>query len=304
MTRVLIIINPISGPARRGDAESRVRRAQHALSNVGVRGEIRLTERSGHAHEIALDAVTAGVDLVIAWGGDGTINEVGRALVQRTGESGLTGQRQNPSLGIVPAGSGNGLARGLGIPFDPGEAIARAVRATPRRVDAGELGDRVFFNIAGIGLDAHVAALVSTRINHRGFMPYLKGVAGDLLRYKPVEYAISADGVTFRQSALFVAVANSQQYGFGAEIAPRASIEDGFLDVVCIEDRNLLGNIARIPSLFLGSVDRREGVRASRVREVTISAGDPMLFHADGEAVQGTTTLVARVHPGALRLSA
>ena len=304
MTRVLVIINPISGPARRGTPQFRVDQAQTALNSLGVRGAIRVTERTGHAHEIALEAAAAGVELVIAWGGDGTINEVGRALVQREGDPASISARQNPSLGIVPGGSGNGLARGLGIPFNPVRAIARAVQATPRRVDAGELGDRVFFNVAGIGLDAHVAALVSTRVHHRGFLPYLKGVAGDLVRYRPVEYAISGDGLSFCQPALFIAVANARQYGFGAEIAPRASLEDGLLDVVCVEDRKLIGNIVRIPSLFTGRVDRRDGVRAGRVREATISSHEPMLFHVDGEAVQGSDKLVARVHPGALRLSA
>ena len=105
---------------------------------------------------------------MIAWGGDGTINEVGRALVQQ----GRWRARSAPALGIIPGGSGNGLARELGIPFDPAQAIERAIRATPRALDAGELGDRVFFNVAGIGLDAHVAALVSTRVHHRGLLPY------------------------------------------------------------------------------------------------------------------------------------
>ena len=305
MTRVLVIINPVSGPARRGNASDRVERAQRALDCLGVRAEIRLTERAGHAHELAREAVADAVDLVVAWGGDGTINEVGRALVQRA-EEGVPSPVSAviPALAIVPAGSGNGLARSLGIPFDPRKALERAIRATPRQVDAGELGARLFFNIAGIGLDAHVAALVSTGVKHRGLGPYLKGVAGDLLRYQPVDYAITADGRSIRSSALFVAVANSRQYGFGAEIAPRASLYDGLLDIVLVEDRKLLGNIVRIPSLFLRNIDRRDGVTAVQAREVTIRCGRPMLFHVDGEAVQGSDVLTARVHPGALRLRA
>lgn len=251
---------------------------------------------------MAIEAAASGAEIVIAWGGDGTINDVGRALVQRADES--APDQPLPALGIIPGGSGNGLARELGIPFDPARAIERCMRAQTRRVDAGELGDRLFFNVAGVGLDAHVAALVSTGVRHRGLLPYLKATMRDLLAYAPVEYSITADGETLEMAALIVAVANSRQYGFGAQIAPRASFEDGFLDLVVVEDRRMTGNLARIPSLFLARVDRQSGVKSLRVREATIRSRTSMLFHVDGEAVQGSDALVARVHPGALRLRA
>jgi YegS/Rv2252/BmrU family lipid kinase len=305
LTRVLVIINPVSGPTRRGSAAQRVARATRGLERLGAPANIRLTERMDHAHELAMEAAASDIDLVIAWGGDGTINEVGRALVQRADEGAPSIRRRTiPALGIIPGGSGNGLARALGIPFNPEKAIEHAIRAPDRQIDVGELGDRMFFNVAGVGLDAHVAALVSTHVHHRGLAPYLKGVVGDLLRYKPVEYAVTADGRSFQASALFIAVANSRQYGFGVEIAPRASLEDGMLDVVVVEDRRFIGNLARIPSLFLRNIDRRDGIDASQVRSLTIRCREPMLFHVDGEAVQGSDTLVARVHPGALRLKA
>ena len=302
MSRVVVIINPVSGPARRGSADERVQVATRTLRGLGVSFEIRLTERAGHAHELALEAASSEAGLVIAWGGDGTMNEVARALVQRTEEA--APNQKPPSLGIVPGGSGNGLARELRIPFDPAQAIERAVRARVRQVDAGELGERLFFNVAGVGLDAHVAALVSTLVNHRGLLPYLRASARDLLRYTPIDYVITADDRSFEVSALFVAVANSRQYGFGARIAPGASLDDGFLDVVVVEHRMLMGNLARLPFLFFGRVDRQKGVNTSRVRTVTIRSRDSMLFHVDGEAVPGSDTLVARVHPGVLRLSA
>jgi diacylglycerol kinase (ATP) len=305
MRSVLVIINPVSGPSRRGRPAERIQAARLALDRLGVTAEIRLTERAGHAHEIALEAAASSVELVIAWGGDGTINEVGRALVQRSEDSaGRDFSRALPALGIIPGGSGNGLARELRIPFDPARAIERAVRAEVRHLDAGELGDRIFFNIAGIGLDAHVAALVSTRVNHRGLLPYLKATLGDLVRYAPLDYTLTIDGNSFQTTALFLAVANSKQYGFGAEIAPGAKLDDGLLDFVIVQDRRLMGNVGRIPSMFLGSLDRQRGIVTHRVRELTIRSRDSMLFHVDGEAVQGSDTLVVRVHPGALRLKA
>lgn len=309
--RSVIIINPRSGPKRRGTGDERVEIATRTLERLGAVGEIRRTERAGHAHELALEAAASQADLVMAWGGDGTINEVGRALVQRA-DAGIAGAPANvgfnratlPALGIIPGGSGNGLARDLGIPFDPAQAIEHALSANPRSIDAGELGGHLFFNVAGIGLDAHVAALVTTRIHHRGLLPYLKAGAGDLLRYRPVDYTIDSDGKTTQVSALVLAFANSKQWGFGAQIAPGANLEDGLLDFVVVRDRGFVGNMLRVPPLFLRRIDRQPGIDTHHVREVTIRSREPMLLHVDGEAAQGSDTLVARVHPGALKLRA
>jgi diacylglycerol kinase (ATP) len=299
MPRVVIIINPISGPKRRGTGAERVEVATRALERLGAQGEIRVTERAGHAHELALEAAASGADLVIGWGGDGTINEVARALVQRDDARAPT-----PALGIIPGGSGNGLSREMRIPFEPAQAIEHALRAKARIIDTGELGEHLFFNVAGIGLDAHVAALVTTRVHHRGFIPYFTATAGDLLRYKPAPYTIDIDGKTTQTSALVLAFANSRQWGFGAQIAPAADLTDGLLDFVVVQDGGFIGNALRVPSLFLRRINRQRGIQTHRIREVTIRSRDPMLFHVDGEAVQGSDTIVARVHPRALRLQA
>lgn len=305
MSRTVIVINPVSGPRRRGRGAERETIAKRALERLGVEGDVRMTERAGHAFELAAGAAAEGADLVIAWGGDGTINEVGRALVQRAVEGGGGSSLDPaPALGLIPGGSGNGLSRELRIPFDPALAIERAIRSPVRRIDAGELGEHLFFNVAGVGLDAHVAALISTQEHHRGLVPYVKATLGDLLKYRPTGYTIDADGRVFDTSSLMVAVANSQQYGFGAHIAPEASLTDGFLDVVAIADRKLFGNLVRIPSLFARTVSRQRGVTTIKVRQGSIRAASPMLFHVDGEAVQGGDTLAIQVHPAALRVRA
>ena len=297
--QVVVIINPVSGPPRRGRGSDRVELAKRTLDRLGVSGAVRVTERGGHAHELALEAAASGAQLVVAWGGDGTINEVGRALVQIDESDAPT-----PDLGIVPGGSGNGLAREMKIPFDPALAIERAVRSPARSIDVGELGEHVFFNAAGVGLDAHVAALVSTRVRHRGLLPYVTASLRDLIRYPPTHYTIEIGGSVEHTNALVIAFANSRQYGFGARIAPAASIDDGLLDMIAVEDRKLVGNMMRVPSLFVGRLDRRAGVHARPIQTVTLRSDNPMLFHVDGEAVQGSDTLTARVHPRALRLRA
>jgi diacylglycerol kinase (ATP) len=290
-SRVFVIINPISGPARRGSPTERIQLATSALESVRARAEIQVTERADHAHELSQAAVRSGAELVIAWGGDGTINEVARALV-----------RSEAALGIVPGGSGNGLARELGVPFDPRQAIARALRSPHRTIDAGELGGRLFFNVAGVGLDAHVAGAVARRLNHRGLLPYTIATGRDLLRYLPVDYSIDADGRSFRTTAMLVALGNSKQYGLGARVAPAAILDDGLLDLVIIEDRGFAGNLVRLPSLFSGRLDTQRGVNVLKVRDVRIRSERPMMFHVDGEAFDGGLELVARVHAGALRV--
>ena len=299
MPGTVIIINPRSGPQRRGRGGERVDTAKRALDRLGLTAAVRVTERAGHAHDLALEAAASGADLIVAWGGDGTINEVARALVQRDQAGAVP-----PALGIIPGGSGNGLSRELRIPFDPAQAIERALRSPVRQIDVGEMGEHLFFNVAGIGLDAHVAALVTTRAHHRGLLPYLSATAGDLIHYRPGEYMVDVDGVTKRVTALVLACANSRQWGFGAQIAPRSNLEDGLIEFVIVEDRGFFGNAVRVPALFLGRIDRQRGIETHRVREVTIRSREAMLFHVDGEAKQGSDTLTARVHPRALRLRA
>jgi YegS/Rv2252/BmrU family lipid kinase len=293
MIHAAVIINPTSGPARRGSSAERVAIAKRVLEAAGVSHDIQLTKRRNHAYDLAAAAVEAGATLVIVWGGDGTINEVAQAVAFT-----------DVSLGFVPGGSGNGFARELKIPFDPEKAIRHALSSPDRRLDVGEMAGRMFFNIAGIGLDAKVAADVGTFGNQRGLRPYLRASAREVLGYLPLTYEIDIDAGSVRRDALIVALANSRQYGFGARIAPLALLDDGLLDLVVVEARSFLGNAVRVPSLFTGDFHKRSGVSSWKVREVRVRASQRMLFHVDGEVVEGGHELAARVHAGALRVRA
>jgi diacylglycerol kinase (ATP) len=293
MTHVAVIINPTSGPARRGSSVERVAVAKRVLEAAGVSHDIQLTKRRNHAYDLAAAAVEAGATLVIVWGGDGTINEVAQAVAFT-----------DVSLGFVPGGSGNGFARELKIPFDPEKAIRHALSSPDRRIDVGELAGRMFFNMAGIGLDAKVAADVGTFGNQRGLRPYLRASAREVLSYLPLTYEIDIDAGNVRRDALTVVLANSRQYGYGARIAPLALVDDGLLDLIVVEGRSFLGNAVRVPSLFTGGFHRRSGVSTWKVREVRVRASQRMLFHVDGEVVEGGHELAARVHAGALRVRA
>jgi YegS/Rv2252/BmrU family lipid kinase len=286
---VAIIINPVSGGGRN---QARAR-AQLALAVVEAHGDVAdvmITERSGHARELARAAMSRGARLVMAWGGDGTINEVASALVFN-----------DVPLGIIPAGSGNGLARELGVRLKPELAIADALAAEPRLMDVGEIEGRYFVNIAGIGFDAHVASRFNTPGNQRrGLLGYVLITLRALTSYIPGLYRIAHTGGSTDRRAILVTVANSAQFGNGARIAPGAKVDDGWLDLVVVEERSRWRTLMQLPRLFNGTVQRMPGCTIDRIQRATIESDAPMTFHVDGEPVQGGTRLRIRLHPGAL----
>jgi len=292
--RVTVIINPISG--RQGRPETARRRAalaQQVLSAATIKHEVKITERPGHAYTLAREAVIRGDSLVFAWGGDGTMNEVGRAVAF-----------SHTALGLIPAGSGNGLARELHVPMQPEEAFTTALRASDRTIDVGEINGHFFFNAAGVGFDAHVTWLFNNRPHgRRGMLPYVTIAARELLTYRPPEYTVTVDGETISSRALLIAVANSRQYGNGALIAPDARLDDGQLDMVLVQERSPLATLWEARRLFNGTLAMAEGVMMKRVTQATIGANEPLRFHVDGEPVAETsTTLTIRIHPRALRI--
>jgi YegS/Rv2252/BmrU family lipid kinase len=290
---VAIIINPISGGATRDAGRDRAELASALLERAGEPGDVFVTERRGHARQLAQAAVQRAARLVLVWGGDGTINEVASALAFH----------ETP-LGIVPAGSGNGLARELGISAKPAEAIRGALAARPRAIDLGELGGRLFVNVAGIGFDAAVAAEFDRPGNRgRGFLAYAGITARTLLRYVPASYRVQLDGERLESRAVLVTVANSPQFGNGARIAPGARVDDGRLDLVIVGERARWRTIWQMRRLFTGTVDRVPDCIIRQITRATIESDRPMPFHVDGEPVEGDTRLEARVHPGALRVA-
>jgi diacylglycerol kinase (ATP) len=291
---VTVIVNPISGTGRRSGAGRE--RAEHAAAALLTRGrtsEVFVTERRGHAHELAAAARARGARLIFVWGGDGTVNEVASALAY-----------SDVVLAIMPAGSGNGLARELGIPRDPAGAVGASLTGHARLIDAGELGGHLFFNVAGYGLDARVAHLFSApgAGRRRGLRQYLRLAARELLAYEPYDCTVSADGVATETRALIVAIANARQYGNGALVAPRARLDDGRLDLVVIRDRSPWVALAQAPLLFAGQLARVPGVTMTRVIDLEIRAKGSMLYHVDGETHTADGSVRGRVRPGALRV--
>jgi YegS/Rv2252/BmrU family lipid kinase len=292
---VTVVLNPVSGfrasPQR---ARERVELAARVLAAAGAVPEVLVTTHRGHAASLVRGAVARGADRVIAWGGDGTVNEVASALVG-----------SDVPLGIVAGGSGNGLARALRVPKRPADALRAAVTAPVRRIDAGEINGHLFVNVAGVGFDAHVAHEFSRRAHARGLRSYVAVVARELWAYVPRVLTVHVDGVAAEHRALLLTIANGPQWGSGALIAPGAAIDDGLFDVVTVEPRSMLRAALQIPRLFTGSIARAPGVTMRRAREVIVEGTPPLVFHADGEAlVTESSTLTVIMRPGALAVCA
>ena len=186
------------------------------------------------------------------------------------------------------------------MPTVPDAAIAHAVASPARAVDAGELGGRLFFSVAGIGFDAHVASMFDQVQGRRGFRTYVRVTARELWGYRCGLYQVNGGASV---GALLITFANSAQFGNGARIAPRARIDDGLLDLVIVEERSRVATLWGLPRLFTGGAERVRGVSIQRVTTAAVESGVPMLFHVDGEPVQGGTRLEARIHPGVLRVA-
>jgi len=287
-----IIINPISGGLRPLSARRRIELASAIRDPRGEPMQVFVTERPGHARELARAAAAHGARLVLAWGGDGTINEVASALAFGP-----------VPLGIVPGGSGNGLAHQLGVDRSAERAIGDALRAEPRAMDLGEVEGRLFANVAGIGIDAYVAAGFDRDVTgRRGLLTYIRISGRALITYRPSQYTIVASGSTRDVRAVIVSIANSAELGNNALIAPGARVDDGLLDLVVIEERSRLRTLGQVPRLFTGAVGKIPGCTMQRIEDATIECDEPMVYHVDGEPVSGGTSLRVRVHPGALQV--
>jgi YegS/Rv2252/BmrU family lipid kinase len=263
-----------------------------ALERRGCAPTIALTERRGHAHELASAAVRDRADLVIVWGGDGTVNEVGGAL---------TGSET--ALGLVPAGSGNGLAGALGVSRDPSIAIGAALDGAVRAIDVGLLDERPFFNIAGIGADAHIARLFNERAQGtRGGWPYILIGVREGCRYCAAEYEIELDGETIRQRVLLASFANGREYGMGARIAPLAKLDDGKLDAVIVEDRPVLQRFWHARRLATGTAHLAPRVITRQVQAARLRASHPLEYHVDGETGVAGDEVRISIRPHALRV--
>ncbi len=288
--KTLFVLNPGAGrnrrrPGLRGELEAFVRR--HRLDAA-----VAPTSGPGHATELARTALRARCARVVAVGGDGTMNEVAQGLV---GTDGV--------LALVPCGSGNGLALHLGLPTRLERALALLVdpEARPVAIDTGCANGHPFFNAMGLGFDAEISRRFN-RLERRGLAAYARLVAGAVGSHRPERVEVVIDGESFSLTAALIAVANSDQYGNHALIAPGARVDDGRLDLTAIPAVGLLGSAVLAARLFAGTVAAHPGVLRRTGRHFRLRRAQPGTIHTDGETHETDAEITVEVRPASLRL--
>lgn len=265
---ILAIINPVSGIGSKDKIPRLIDTVvDHAANDVSII----MTEYPGHARELASQAVNDGIDIVVAIGGDGTVNEVGSALVGT-----------ETALAIVPCGSGNGLARHLRISMNASRALQVLNRGTVGEFDYCTVNGKPFFCTCGMGFDATVSYKFSNE-GTRGFITYVKTTITEYFKYQPQQYLIEIDGKQMIEKAFVIACCNAAQYGNNAYIAPRATMQDGLIDVTVMHPFNLVESPLIGARLFLRQLGHDHHVSIYRGKHVIIKRDHEDIIHMDGD---------------------
>ena len=266
--KVLFIMNPVSGSVKKSGIPKLIDRY---IDKDLFEYNIRYTERAGHAEEISREAADAGIDIVVAVGGDGTINEVGRGLIQT-----------DTAMAIIPCGSGNGLARHLSIPVNIHKSLEIINKGQIHALDYCTINGHPFFCTCGMGFDAFISQKFASS-KRRGPLKYLEEVLLEGLRYQPETYRIEDESGLHRYSAYLVTCANASQYGNNAYIAPQASMSDGLLDVIIMEPFGFLDAPQVSFDLMNKTLDRSSKVKTFKAKRVTIHRQSEGPVHFDGD---------------------
>ncbi len=282
--KVCLIINPISGTESKKNIPEDV---AAALDQKKYDLMIRVTGYPYHASEIARHAVKSNFKFVITAGGDGTVNEVARELIN-----------SDTILGILPYGSGNGLARELGIPLDTEKALKIILNANSRIIDYGIANEHIFFCTCGFGFDAFVSDKFADE-KKRGPFGYVRNVLESVVDFRAEEYEITYDDGTLTEKAFILTCANASQYGNDAFIAPGASMDDGKMNVSILKPLNALEMPQTTIQLFTKNIDKNSKMTSLLTRNLNIKRSKAGLMHIDGEPIHTDSEInVSMVHKG------
>ena len=286
---IVFVVNPMSGTQGKKAIlkwiDERIDRSIYDYSIVK-------TEYAGHASQIAAEAVKDKVDIVVAIGGDGTINETARSLVHT-----------DTALGIIPCGSGNGLARHLRIPMEPKAAIDIINRGEQLCIDYGKINNIPFFCTCGVGFDAFVS-LKFADSGKRGLLTYLENTLHESLTYQPETYEIENEEGTVKHKAFLIACGNASQYGNNAYITPQASLMDGLMDVTIMEPFTVLDVPSLSFQLFNKTIDQNSRVKTMRAKKIKIHRAQEGVLHFDGDPLMAGKELEVEIIPKGLRVVA
>lgn len=285
--KILFLINPVSGVSKKLPLAQII---TDAIDKNLFDTEIKFTTHPGHAAECARQAVQEKTDIVVAVGGDGTINEIAGALLFT-----------ETALAIIPRGSGNGLARHLKIPLQLNSAIQKINTGKPERMDAIRINDFISVNVSGIGFDAKVAHLFANS-KMRGFLNYAKHTIAEFGSFKEFEVSFTADNKNFSTKAFIVAIANSSQFGNNASVAPDASVTDGLIDIAVIRKIPARHLLPVFYKLFNRKIASSRFVKMYRCKKMVLNSVAEIPLHVDGEPRGFVKNVKAEVLPLALTI--
>ncbi|MBO7101080.1 MAG: diacylglycerol kinase family lipid kinase [Bacteroidales bacterium] len=289
-TKTLIIVNPISGVGRQKRIETLL---EQNLNKDLFDYSVRYTEYIHHGTELARDAAEHGYECVVAVGGDGSVNDVVNGI-----------KDTDVRLGIIPCGSGNGLARSLKIPLQPWLAIRVLNQQYEQVIDSIVINDtHVCVNAAGCGYDAYIARLMQAA-KTRGLAAYTNLILREYERYKCSDYHLVINGRDYYRSAWFIAVANSQQFGYNLAVAPKAKLDDGLIDISIIDKVPLDHVPITAPLAFTNHLDLSQHVEMFRTKEVLIEGNADRWVNIDGEGINVGTTVHFVNHPKSVKIYA
>lgn len=285
--KIVFIINPNSGTQTKKEIPGLI---ASCLDKDRFDYDVRFTEYAGHAMETCHQCVTDGIDIVAAVGGDGTVNEVARSLVHT-----------DTALAIIPCGSGNGLARHLGIPLDIKRAIKIINHDNAEQLDYGVINNLPFFCTCGMGFDAFISYKFSTA-GKRGPITYLENVLKEGLKYKPEIYEVTDDTGTHKYNAFLIACANASQYGNNAYIAPKATMTDGLMDVIIMEPFDVLEAPQISIDMFNKTLDKNSKIKTFKAKSIHIQRTSPGAIHFDGDPIMTGKDIDVHIEPRGIKI--
>lgn len=288
-TRVCVIINPVSGTESKKNIPEEV---ASAFDQTQFDVIIRITGYPGHATEIAKQAVKNKFAYVLTVGGDGTVNEVAKALVNT-----------DTILGIIPFGSGNGLARDLHISIDSEKAIQTILEGNVRTIDYGSANGHIFFCTCGVGFDAFISDKFAEE-KKRGPLGYVRNIVEGVVEFRSEEYEITHDEGTLNERAFLLTCANASQYGNEVYIAPGADMEDGKMNVSILKPLNPNEIPQTTLQLFTRNIDKNSKMISLVTSNLIIKRKKPGILHVDGEPVNTKKDIEVKMYHKGLKVLA
>ena len=289
MKEIVFIINPFSGTSKKKNFQKTV---EEKLDLSKYRPSFKYTEYPGHGTEISREAVEQKKDIVVAVGGDGTINEIARPLIH-----------SHTTLAIIPAGSGNGFSRHLNIPMNVGRAIEIINAEEVWNIDTCTVNGTFYINVAGLGFDAKIAYLTKNN-NQRGFFPYFQATMQESFSYDLADLVIKADDQVVTGRYIAAIVANASRYGYQFTVAPKAKITDGIVDVILIKEAPVYRYFISAYRFLNKTIHKSRLVDTIQAREVSIKSKRPTYMHIDGEVQEPGTEFNFQIQPASLRVIA